>query len=137
MLSTLAQRVPGAALDARLTQTGTILGTPVYMSPEQLEGRAVDARADQYAFGVTAYSLLYGALPFAHDSIGALLEAVTRNEVRVPPAIGEPEAARQAIRRALSLDPAARFATMREPVLPEAPMTRMGDVCITCLLCCV
>jgi len=116
LLTSLVRRIPGAALDVRLTQTGTALGTPVYMSPEQLKGAAVDARSDQYSFGVTAYYMLYGELPFASDSIGALVEAVTGNDVRVPQPRGEPEAARRAVLRALSVDPAARFPSMHELV---------------------
>src|SRR6185503_15462064 len=52
-------------LNVELTRTGAILGTPIYMSPEQHLGHEVDARADQWAFCVSLYEALYGHPPFA------------------------------------------------------------------------
>lgn len=51
-----------------LTQVGITMGTPLYMSPEQIEGRSVDHRADLYSFGVTAYHMLIGQPPFQGDN---------------------------------------------------------------------
>lgn len=53
---------------AKLTQVGVTMGTPLYMSPEQIEGRPVDARSDIYALGVTAYHMLTGEPPFKGDT---------------------------------------------------------------------
>ncbi|PSM31383.1 hypothetical protein BVG81_005700 [Haliangium sp. UPWRP_2] len=50
------------------TEAGAILGTPGYIAPEQLEGREVDARSDQFSFCVALYEAIYQQLPFAGDS---------------------------------------------------------------------
>ena len=56
-----------------LTSTGMLLGTPQYMSPEQAEGKAVDARTDLYALGIILYEMLVGKVPFDAPSIPAIL----------------------------------------------------------------
>ena len=59
--------------DASKTKTGTVLGSPYYMSPEQLAGKRVDGRADLFSLGVTMYQMLCGELPFQGDSIANLM----------------------------------------------------------------
>ncbi len=58
------------------TQTGTVLGTPSYMSPEQVAGQKVDGRSDLFSLGVAMYELLCGQKPFSGDSIAALMYAI-------------------------------------------------------------
>jgi serine/threonine-protein kinase len=62
-----------AASSADLTGTGTIVGSPDYMSPEQWHGRKADPRSDLYALGVVVYELFTGELPFRADSVPALM----------------------------------------------------------------
>lgn len=66
--------------DSSKTRTGTVLGSPSYMSPEQVAGRKVDGRADIFSLGVTLYQLVTGHLPFEADSLGALMYKITNEE---------------------------------------------------------
>jgi len=87
----------GAAEDvtaARLTREGQIVGTPAYMSPEQLQGQPVDARTDIWAFGCVTYELLCGRPPFASASLAETIASVLTAEPRwellpttVPPGV--------------------------------------------------
>src|SRR4030095_13903154 len=62
--------------DTSRTKTGIVLGTPSFMSPEQLEGRALDGRSDQFALGVSLYQLLCGQLPFRAESMPRLMHKI-------------------------------------------------------------
>src|SRR5262245_35369821 len=79
---------------ARLTRTGTIVGTPAYMAPEQLVGEAADFRADLFALGVVIYEMASGANPFEAATMAATVDRVVRHEPaplstmsKVPPAL--------------------------------------------------
>jgi serine/threonine protein kinase len=75
----------GAVSSVSLTAAGLFLGTPDYSAPEQIEGRAVDGRADQYALACVAYQLLTGAAPFERDQGMAVLLA---HLSQPPPSLG-------------------------------------------------
>jgi serine/threonine-protein kinase len=63
--------------DSSRTRTGTVLGTPSYMSPEQAAGKKLDGRSDLFSLGVTMYQLLTGRLPFVGDSLANLVYQIT------------------------------------------------------------
>lgn len=67
-------------IDGRSTRTGMMLGSPLYMSPEQLLGRQVDGRSDLYSLGVLMFQLLTAELPIRGDSIAELIKSVTSQE---------------------------------------------------------
>ncbi len=98
---------------ASLTSEGHIVGTAHYMSPEQVQGHALDGRSDLYALGCVGYYLLSGRLPFEGEASAAVLVAhVTRP---APPLLSVapnvPRALAAVIERCLHKDPAQRFAT--------------------------
>jgi serine/threonine protein kinase len=70
---------PDAAL-AKLTATGIILGTPEFMSPEQIRGRPIDARSDIYALGIVAFEMFSGKLPFQGRSAQEMMIARLRGK---------------------------------------------------------
>jgi serine/threonine-protein kinase len=94
------------------TQTGTVLGTPSYMSPEQLAGRKVDGRSDLFSLGVMFYEMLSGKKPFEAESIATLLFKIA-NEAHPDPRPVSPErvspGAKAIIDRALEKDPEKRY----------------------------
>ncbi len=98
------------------TQTGTILGTPSYMSPEQVSGKKVDGRADIFSLGVTFYELLTGEKPFKGDSIANLVYQIT-NEKHPDPRQFRPEIPEcivNVLDKALKKNPDERYQIARE-----------------------
>jgi serine/threonine-protein kinase len=77
----LAKERSAPESEPALTSAGVVLGTPEYMSPEQAEGREVDARSDVYSFGIMAHEMLTGSMPFSGKSAIAVL----RKQVDEPP----------------------------------------------------
>lgn len=105
-----------------LTMTGHAIGTVAYMAPEQLRGRAVDQRADIFAFGVVFYELVAGAHPFRNDAPDALASRILSHE---PPRLaGVPAALDRLIAQALAKDPAARYQSFEDLLFDLAPVRR-------------
>jgi serine/threonine-protein kinase len=100
-----------------LSGTGLMVGTPHYMAPEQMRGDDVDGRADQFAWGVTAYEVLTGKLPWAnpHDGVKLIAEVVSASPVASLAGRAPAEVA-SVVDRALSKDPRDRFSTMDDVV---------------------
>jgi serine/threonine protein kinase/photosystem II stability/assembly factor-like uncharacterized protein len=100
-----------AVRETRLTTTGTIVGTPEYMSPEQAQGLTADARSDQYSLAIVAYEMLSGRVPFEADSTLALLHMIVYNPL---PPIRQanpnlPVGVEGVLKKALAKDPGDRY----------------------------
>ena len=107
----------GAALSSSLTRASTIVGTPRYMSPEQLSGGELDGRSDQFSFCVTLYKALYGQMPYPGDSMSTLVDSLRRGVVQPPPSgTAVPARVHKVLLRGLSIARDARWPSM-EPLL--------------------
>jgi tetratricopeptide (TPR) repeat protein len=96
-----------------VTQAGAVLGTPAYMSPEQLLGKSVDAKSDQFSWCVTLWELLYGERPFAGDTLIERTSAIVHGQLRAPPTDRRvPAWLRRVCERGLALAPERRFDSM-------------------------
>ena len=105
--------VASVAVDASLTLTGELVGTPLYMAPEQFQGLRTDARTDQFSFCVALYQALYGAHPFRADSLAHLMADVRAGAVQPAPAKSAvPAWLRRALLRGLSVKPSDRWPSM-------------------------
>jgi len=101
---------------SELTQTGTVLGTPSYMSPEQFMGHPVDGRSDLFSCGVILYQMLTGEKPFTGESTTTIMYKVLREEP-VPPSelnLSLAPALDAVVKKALAKQPAQRFQTGHE-----------------------
>jgi serine/threonine protein kinase/tetratricopeptide (TPR) repeat protein len=104
-----------ASSTGNLTLTGTVLGTPAYMAPEQHARATVDARSDQYAFCVALWEAMYGKRPFPGRRSDVLADRKRKLQIRES-SRGQrvPRWLRSALLRGLSVDPARRFAGIDE-----------------------
>jgi serine/threonine-protein kinase len=99
-----------ADVDQTRTMDGAVVGTAAYMSPEQAQGKQIDARSDVFAFGVVLYEMLAGTRPFHGTTALQVLTAVLRDE---PPRLQAP-ALDRIVRRCLAKEPSDRFQTMSD-----------------------
>ena len=98
-----------------ITRTGTVMGTPTYMSPEQLLGNEVDARSDIYAVGVILYEIVSGHRPFTGNQVAILAQIL--HGKRIPPSTHNPDVPaflEAIIDKALALEPDERFQSAAE-----------------------
>ncbi len=108
-----------SALDASLTTTGTVLGTPAYMPPEQMRGRDADARSDQFSFCVSLFEAVHGLRPYEGSSLPALMLSMTTGAVQpTPTGMKIPARLRRALARGLAFAPEERWPSM-EALLTE------------------
>ena len=104
-----------AVLSLRITQVGSMLGTPAYMSPESLRGAEADARSDLFGFCATLWEALYGDIPFAGANFSELCDSVFAGQLRpVPRGSPVPRWVRRGLERGLATKPGDRFASMDE-----------------------
>ena len=113
-------RLPGSDL----TRSDQFVGSPGFMSPEQLQGAAVDGRADLFSLGVILYELLTGKAPFEGGTVSEVLYRITTQPAE-PPSEAHPNVSPdfdRVLEKALAKDPAARFQTGRDLIAMLAPL---------------
>lgn len=104
------------ALAAQMTLTGQILGTPDYMSPEQVKGLPLDGRSDLFSLGVVLYQMATGERPFPGQSVTTVIYKIVHETPTAPHALDAsvPAGLSAVIMRALAKSPDARFQTARD-----------------------
>jgi serine/threonine-protein kinase len=119
----IAKFTDGSIGPSSATRTGSVLGTPYYMSPEQARGlRSVDYRTDIWSLGVIAYRCIVGVLPFDGEAIGDLLVKLCTAPIPLPSQVisDAPPGFDAFILRALERDPAQRFQSAQDFALSLA-----------------
>ena len=98
-------------MTAAETLEGQIAGTVAYMSPEQAQGLAVDARSDLFSFGLVLYELLSGSRPFRGETAVATLSSILKDD---PPPLAAAPPFEPVVRRCLAKNPAARYQSIAD-----------------------
>src|SRR5439155_25722491 len=98
-------------IDSTRTAASTIVGTIAYMAPEQVDGRAADARSEVFSLGAVLYELISGTRAFGGATTAHVLSALVRND---PAPIRTDPALERVIRQCLAKDPGRRFQTMAD-----------------------
>jgi predicted Ser/Thr protein kinase len=113
-----------------LTQSGTVMGTPSYMAPEQIMGQPVDGRADLFSAGVLLYELLSGKRPFSGDSPTAVAYQIMHTQpADLHQALPDlPQAINAIVARALQKDPTDRYARAQEMAADLTTVRMMLDL---------
>ena len=114
----------------RLTGTGISVGTPGYMSPEQIEGRAVDARTDLWSLGIVMYEMLTGELPFQRERASIIIHAILNDPLPPMAAVcpDAPAELQRVIEKALAKDAAERWQSAAEMAAELKRVGRSGAV---------
>jgi serine/threonine-protein kinase len=112
----LSRSLAGDAVPLNITQSGIVMGTPLYMSPEQVEGNPMDARSDIYSFGVTCYHMMAGHPPFVGKGAFEVAVKHARDEPRPLATIRPdlPQAFCAVIHKMMAKNPDQRYQTCRE-----------------------
>jgi serine/threonine-protein kinase len=100
---------------AKLTATGIVLGTPEFMSPEQIRGKPLDPRSDVYALAILGFEMFTGQLPFQGRNAQEMMIARLKGKPKLLREVKQDLPARleTVLGRAMALDPADRFASMQ------------------------
>ena len=122
--SPAAASAPRLRAATRLTEPGTVMGTPRYMAPEQIRGVVADHRSDQFSFCVALYHALYGVFPYAGERMPELLDSMETGAIGLEHSAGVAAGLRKALRRGLSVDPSQRFPTMGQLLAALEPGLR-------------
>jgi serine/threonine-protein kinase len=113
-------------LDEQMTREGSVLGTPLYMSPEQHQGLPATPRSDQFSFCVSLWQALFDEHPFVGGrwAMAQAIDAMARDAIREPPSRGVPARVVRALRRGMRHDPEARWPSMDALIDELAPRAR-------------
>ena len=129
------ESAPGSLDDNELTQLGNSIGTPAYMSPEQVAGTAIGSHSDIFNLGATLYCMLTGKPPYASESVTENIKRAANAEFKLPQNVNQsiPAALAAVCVKAMSAEPDARYASANElasdveKVMADLPCSAMRE----------